>query len=158
MFIKDFSKEKSVAQAASVIESWSTKLSKVKRHYEIVFILSPSIDSAKSEALLSKIDKVGTDNGAEFLRKDNWGKMKMAHEIQKHQTGSYFYYRLIASREAINELERAMKLDTAFLRYQTIRLSDDLTEAQIQDLVERAPKEASVAPNARAEDESSDFH
>lgn len=146
-----------MAQAASVIENWSTKLSKVKRHYEMVFILSPSIDSAKSEALLSKIDKVGKDNGAEFLRKDNWGKMKMAHEIEKHQTGNYFYYRLIASREAINELERAMKLDTAFLRFQTIRLSDDLSEAQIQDLIERAPKEASVSPNARAEDESSDF-
>lgn len=124
----------------------------------MVFILSPSIDSAKSEALLSKIDKVGKDNGAEFLRKDNWGKMKMAHEIEKHQTGNYFYYRLISSREAINELERAMKLDTAFLRFQTIRLSDDLSEAQIQDLIERAPKEASVSPNARAEDESSDFH
>lgn len=147
-----------MAQAASVIENWSTKLSKVKRHYEIVFILSPSIDSAKSEALLSKIDKVGKDNGAEFLRKDNWGKMRMAHEIEKHQTGNYFYYRLIAAREAINELERMMKLDTAFLRFQTIRLSDDLSEAQIQDLIERAPKEASVSPNARAEDESSDFH
>ncbi len=146
-----------MAQAASVIENWSTKLSKVKRHYEIVFVLSPTIDAAKTEEVLGKLDRIGKETGAEFLRKDNWGKMRMAYEIEKHQTGHYFYYRFISARESVRELERAMRLDSTFLRFQTVRLSDDLSEADIQSLIERAPKEASVAPNSRSEEESPDF-
>lgn len=128
-----------------------------KRHYETIFILAPGTDEKVVTALLEKYTTSLETLGSSILRKDDWGKMKLAHEIEKHGQGRYFYYRYIATASAVLELERNLKLEVAILRFLTVRLSDVLSGAEQEDLKQRAAKEPSTPPNHTRADEYSDF-
>jgi len=128
-----------------------------KRHYETIFILAPGTDEKVVTTLIEKYTASLDSMGSAILRKDDWGKMKLAHEIEKHGQGRYFYYRYIATAAAVAELERNLKLEVSVLRFLTVRLSEALSEAEQEDLKQRAPKEASTPPNHTRADEYSDF-
>lgn len=147
-----------MAELAKTWDDRSSKLAQRRRHYETIFVVSPAVEESTLKALTDKLTQVLKEAGAEILRQDHWGKLRMAYEIEKHATGDYFYYRYIGGINCVAALERALKLDASILRYQTVRLSEDLTNEEIQALIERAPKEASVPPNVSVDDESPDFH
>ncbi len=128
-----------------------------KRHYETIFILAPGTDEKIVTTLTEKYSSTLETLGSGILRKDDWGKMKLAHEIEKHGQGRYFYYRYIATAAAVLELERNLKLEVAVLRFLTVRLSEVLSEAEQEDLKQRAAKEPSTPPNQQRADEYSDF-
>lgn len=124
-----------------------------QRHYETVFILSPTLNETQVKEIIAKNAKTLQDAGATSLRQDEWGKKRMAYAIQKHSVGHYFYFRYIGTEECVRLLERSLKLDAFVLRFQTVRLSAPLDQEQIKKLVERAPKEISSAPTLRGDDD-----
>jgi small subunit ribosomal protein S6 len=128
-----------------------------KRHYETIFIVSPAVTDAEAKKLAEKNAALITENNSTILRQDDWGKKKMAYEIEKHAMGRYYYFRYIGTHVCVNALERSLKLDANVLRYKTVRLSSDvLTEAAQAKLVEAAPQEESSAPSFRRNDDDYD--
>lgn len=130
-----------------------TAKSKRQRHYETIFIIAPNVSESKAKELIEKNAKVLGDTKATVLRQDDWGKKRMAYPMKKHAMGQYVYFRYIGTQEGVQALERSLKLDANILKYLSVRLSDPLSQAQIADLVERAPKEQSSCPNARGDEE-----
>ncbi len=128
-----------------------------KKHYETIFVLAPGTEEKTVTSLIEKFTGIIESRGGTCLRKDDWGKLRLAHEIEKHQQGRYFYFRYIGSSEIVKEFERSLKLDMNVLRFQTVRLSETLSEAEQEDLKTRAPKEASTPPNVSRHEESFEF-
>lgn len=128
-----------------------------KRHYETIFLLAPGTDEKLVNTLIEKVSGVIEGLSGSVLRKDDWGKLKLAHELDKHQQARYFYFRYISGTDAVKEFERTLKLDVNVIRFQTVKLSDVLAEAQQEDLKARAPKEASIPPTQMKHEEFEEF-
>lgn len=127
---------------------------KRQRHYETIFILSPALNESAIKQIIERSAKILTDTQATSLRQDDWGKKRMAYSIEKHAIGHYFYFRYIGTQETVAALERSLKLDANVLRHMTVRLSEQpLSQQQVDELVERAPREGTSAPSARSDDD-----
>lgn len=131
--------------------------SKRQRHYETVFIISPSLGEKEVNEILDRVTKALIEAGATMLRQDSWGKKRMAYMINKHAMGNYFYYRYVSTTEAVRAFERLLKLDANVLRLMTVRLSEPLNAADIKALVEKAPREQTSAPQLRMDSDDSAF-
>lgn|GEM_PF-5944153 len=148
---------KETGKKETELVNYRESLKQRRRDYETIFILSPTLDNKNVEELTSKAAQTLKGTDATVLRQDNWGKLRMAYEIEKHNQGHYFYFRYIGNGVSVQALERLMKLDTAFLRYQTVRLSEDLSEEEIEKLKQKIPNEKINPPHLFAEDEG-DFN
>jgi small subunit ribosomal protein S6 len=127
-----------------------------KRHYETIYIINPQVNDVEAKEIADKNLAILQQYGAQSLRSDDWGKKRMAHPIDKHQLGRYHYFRIVSNANALKEFERNLKLDARVLRFQTVKLSEILSQAEIADLVEKAPREPSSAPSIRQDDEDID--
>lgn len=124
-----------------------------QRHYETIFILSPLVNDPEAKEVAEKNLKVLNQFNATVLRQDEWGKRRMAHPMEKHQVGRYFFFRFVSTAQALKEFERSLKLDARVIRFASVVLSEPLSKTEIQDLIERAPREASSSPSIRQDDD-----
>lgn len=127
-----------------------------RREYETICVLSPAIDESRVKALMAKALEAFESAGGVVLRNDDWGKLRLPHEMKQHMQARYFYIRSLSSADAIKAFERAMKLEADFLVFQTVKLSEDLSEDQIEVRKKRAPQEK-VNPPFRSDDEEADI-
>ncbi|MBN8554794.1 MAG: 30S ribosomal protein S6 [Deltaproteobacteria bacterium] len=124
-----------------------------KRHYETVFVISPSVADAASKEISDKNAKLVSDTNGTILRQDDWGKKRMAYMIEKHAMGHYYFFRYVGTQDTVKAFERSLKLDANILRFQTVKLSEPLSKDEISRLVERASKEQSFAPSIRGDED-----
>ncbi len=89
------------------------------RQYETMVIIDALISDDAIQAEIQKINDIIVKNG-EVVRRDDWGKRKMAYQIKKKTHGFYviFYYK--AESAVVAELDRVLKLDENVLRWMTL--------------------------------------
>lgn len=131
------------------------------RRYENVFILLPDLQDEEISQSIERYRTVLTDNGAEMLRVDEWGRRKMAYEINNQTKGYYVLFEFISTSEPIVELERQMRLDDTVIRFLTIKQDDafDREEYEARKAaaeVEEAKRQAEASDDEEAETEDND--
>lgn len=91
----------------------------IMRQYETMVIIDAMISDEAIAAEIQKINDSIVANG-EILRRDDWGKRKLAYQINKKTHGFYviFYYK--AETSVVSSLEKAFKLNDNILRWMTI--------------------------------------
>lgn len=115
------------------------------REYETTFILQPEISDEGVKTIRERVDSVLERNGAIRLLYDDDGKRRLAYEIQHFQKGHYLTVHFFDSGKAIPEVERALRLDEAVLRFLTVKVSD-----VVGDVAQRK-KQAAEEEKIRAE-------
>jgi small subunit ribosomal protein S6 len=119
------------------------------REYELTFIVQPEISDEGCEALQQKLDAVLAAHGSIRLLYDDWGKRKLAYEIDRFQKGHYFVLSFLDEGKAVPELERLLRLEESALRFLTV-----LVDEQVKDVDGRkawATSEERVQAERRAE-------
>ncbi len=92
--------------------------------YEITYIIKPDVDEETKNALVTRYDKVLTDNGATELESKDWGKRRFAYEINKYREGTYHIVTFTASdAKAVDEFGRLSGIDGQVLRSMTVKLN-----------------------------------
>jgi small subunit ribosomal protein S6 len=86
------------------------------RNYETVFILNPSLDEETTKSVVEKFTTLISANG-EVQKVDEWGKRKLAYEINDFNEGYYVYVEYAAEVDFAKELERNYKIQDAVIRY-----------------------------------------
>jgi small subunit ribosomal protein S6 len=102
------------------------------REYETTFIVQPEITDDVRDAFLAKLDAHLESAGAVRLMLDDWGKRKLAYEIENFQKGHYYSLKYLDEGQAVAGLERLLKLEESILRYLTVRVAE-----QVEDLEAR---------------------
>jgi small subunit ribosomal protein S6 len=125
-----------------------------RRHFETVFILNPGMDEKAVEEVIEKNALLVANTEGSLLRQDDWGKLRMAYDIEKHAQGRYFYFRYIGAATTVKALERSLRLDANCMRFQTVRLSENLSTKEIDELMQKAPHEKSTSPTTQNDDQS----
>ena len=96
------------------------------RRYELIYLVHPEAEEAQISRMEDRVGQVLSDFSALVLKREDWGKRKLAYEIEKVNKAYYRYLEFIAKPAMIMELERVLRLVDVVIRYQTIRLEENI--------------------------------
>ncbi|MBC6307248.1 30S ribosomal protein S6 [Listeria booriae] len=92
------------------------------RTYEIMYIIRPNIEDEAKKAVVERFDGILTDNGAEIIESKDWGKRRLAYEIEDRKDGLYQITRISATTaDSINEFDRLAKISDDIIRHIVIK-------------------------------------
>ena len=92
------------------------------RKYEIMYIIRPTVEDEAKKALIERFDSVLTSNGAEIIESKEWGKRRLAYEIDDLREGYYQLVTANAGSEAIDEFTRLANINEGIIRHMTVRV------------------------------------
>lgn len=90
--------------------------------YESVFIVRQDVTAAQVDTLADGFAKIVDDNGGSIQRREYWGLRGLAFRIKKNRKGHYVLFNVDAPSDAVQEMERNMRLNEDVLRYMTVRV------------------------------------
>lgn len=91
------------------------------RKYEIMYIIRPNIEDEAKKALVERFNTVLTDNGAEVTETKDWGKRRLAYEINDFRDGFYQIVKVQAETAAVQEFDRLAKISEDMIRHIVIK-------------------------------------
>ena len=91
------------------------------RRYEMMIIISDSLEEDEAVAVFDSAKKVLADGEGTLVDEAWWGKRRFAYEIEKRNQGFYGILDIEASYDAVLELERRLKLRDEVVRFKTVR-------------------------------------
>lgn len=100
------------------------------RVYEVLFIVAPNTEESDTDALITQISDVITNQGATVAKVDRIGRRRLAYSIGKFNEGYYVVLTVEGTGSEIAEVERRMRVSDAVIRYITIRIDEDLKRAE----------------------------
>ncbi len=92
----------------------------MNRTYEVVTVLSPALGEEGLAATSAKI-KALVESAAEIVNIDDWGRKRLAYQVDDQKEGYYTLTTFRAGPEFPKELERVLKITEGVLRYLVIR-------------------------------------
>ena len=93
------------------------------KKYELMVILSPTLDSEQNEAAQQRILDIINSNGT-VGEVDDWGRRRLAYEIEDQTEGHYQVITFEAESEAPREIERVLEIMNGVMRYM-ITIADE---------------------------------
>jgi small subunit ribosomal protein S6 len=72
--------------------------------------------------MTEKVKAIIEQGGGKVLKMENWGKKKLAYEVQKEKKGTYVFLFFQSEGKVIGEVERAYRLDDAVMKFLTVKL------------------------------------
>lgn len=106
------------------------------RCYESVVVFVPELEAPQLEEQINWVKGLLEGGGAQLLEIENWGRKRLAYEIEKRKEGNYVLFRFKAPGALVGDLERNCRLNGNVIRYLTVRLKDKECEK-----VQEPPKE-----------------
>ncbi|EGK8007770.1 30S ribosomal protein S6 [Campylobacter lari] len=91
------------------------------RHYEVLFILKPTLTEEEVSAKLDFVKEVLTKNSAEIESVVPMGTRKLAYKIKKYERGTYFVIYFKAPTNLIAELERVLRITEEVIRFLIVK-------------------------------------
>ena len=121
------------------------------REYELMYILNPDLTPEREAEIHARLD--GGIEGGEgiILLRDDWGKRRLAYEIDKLQKGHYFVLNFLGSGAFIVDIERDLRLNPDVLRFLTICVNERVTDIEARKV--KAKEQAAEQQRRREERE-----
>ncbi|MGB8493124.1 MAG: 30S ribosomal protein S6 [Candidatus Acidiferrum sp.] len=124
-----------------------------ERLYDLIFIVRPATPEEEIKKVLTTIEHACAEKGGKIEKTENWGTRKLAYKVMKHREGIYVYQQVRTNHgELVHELERRLGVQDAVIKYQTVRLDEDLkrqkklTQKREQRAARRPRRSTAAAP------------
>ncbi len=95
-----------------------------QREYETIYVLRPDVGREVTEAVAGRVTDAIKNDGA-VTQIENWGRRKLAYAVSKYQRGVYVYFKYLGNGEVVSEVERALRLQEAVMKFQTVKVADE---------------------------------
>ncbi|ETJ13349.1 30S ribosomal protein S6 [Staphylococcus epidermidis] len=96
------------------------------RTYEIMYIVRPNIEEDAKKALVERFNGILASEGLEVLEEKDWGKRRLAYEINDFKEGFYNIVRIKTdNNKSTDEFQRLAKINDDIIRYIVIREDQD---------------------------------
>ncbi len=89
--------------------------------YELAVVFNAKLEDEERAAELEKVKDIITRFGGTVLDVDDWGKRKLAYEIQKMREGYYYFVHFEADPTCPGELESRVRIMESVIRYLCVR-------------------------------------
>ena len=91
------------------------------RHYELLFILKPTLTEDEVKVKADFIKEIITKNGGEIASVVEMGTRKLAYKIDKYERGTYFVIYFKAPTQLIAELVRNWRITEEVIRFLPVK-------------------------------------
>ena len=92
--------------------------------YELLFFVAPNTDEETRAGVMKRIDVAITADGGVVDSVEDWGKRKLAFEIDDLTEGDYTLINFHADPQQIAELDRVLRINDAVKRHMVVCRSD----------------------------------
>ena len=90
--------------------------------YELTVVVSAKLEDEERAATLERVKEVITRFGGTVTDVDDWGKRKLAYEIQKMREAYYYFVHFEADGTCPAEVENRVRIMEDVIRYLCVRL------------------------------------
>jgi small subunit ribosomal protein S6 len=125
-----------------------------ERLYDLIFICRPATPEEDVTKIVTTLENSAIEHGGKVEKTERWGTRRLAYRVSKHREG-IFVYMVVKSTQGdiIKELERRLKVADPVIKYQTIRLDEELKRQQKlihhrERRTSRRPRKQAAAPVA----------
>ena len=92
--------------------------------YELLFFVAPTLEEDVRASVMARIENVITAGEGTIDNVDNWGKRKLAYEINKLSEGDYILIDFHANPDHIAELDRILRINDNVQRHMIVVRQD----------------------------------
>ncbi|MDK2965711.1 MULTISPECIES: 30S ribosomal protein S6 [Lacrimispora] len=89
--------------------------------YELTVVLNAKLEDEERAAAMEKINGYITRFGGTVTGVDEWGKKRLAYEIQKMKEGFYYFIKFDGASTTPNELEENVRIMEPVIRYLCVK-------------------------------------
>ena len=89
--------------------------------YELAVVVSAKIEDEERAATIEKVKAYVERFGGNVTNVDEWGKKRLAYEIQKMREGYYYFIHFEAEATAPAEIEGRLRIMDNVLRFLCVR-------------------------------------
>ena len=120
--------------------------------YEILLLLDPDLPEERQSEVVARIRELVEKGGGDFERHDEWGRRKLAYEIDKKGEGTYHLLHVSCAPDTLDEVSRVLKIDDGVMRHMATRRSQTGTDSTVAAGVPTSDH-AEVVPVSTPEEE-----
>jgi small subunit ribosomal protein S6 len=124
------------------------------REYETIYVLRPDVTREVQERVASRIGDVVGREGGKLTQVETWGRRALAYPVAKHKRGVYVYLKYVGGGPVVNEIERNLRMLDEVLKYQTVKVREDIDVATLEVNPENLKFEAVEPPGEDEVEES----
>ena len=92
--------------------------------YELAVVVSAKIEDEERAAVVDRCKALIERFGGVITEVDDWGKKRLAYEIQKMKEGFYYFIRFEAPADAPAQLEQRVRIMDNILRFLCVRTDE----------------------------------
>ena len=116
------------------------------KKYELIFVTDASLELEVINEVVNKFTDL-VKNNATIVEATNWGKRKLAYEVNKKWDGFYTLIQFDGPADFIKELERVLRIDERVMKFLVIKV-DEKKIAQAEFYAQKR-REREAARSAR---------
>ena len=102
----------------------------IHNNYEFVLLSPPNLGEDQIKLSFEKLTSTISRLGGTVLVEEPWGSIKMAYEINRHRYAKYFLIDYVGPAELPLELERLVRIDSTFMRFLTVKVSENVSDIE----------------------------
>ena len=92
--------------------------------YELLFFVAPTISDEDRVAVMKRIETTIAEGAGKVDNVDEWGKRKLAYEINGLTDGDYTLVNFHADPQNVAELDRVLRINDAVVRHMIVQRED----------------------------------
>ena len=100
--------------------------------YELAVVVSANVDDEVRNATVEKCKALIERFGGQITNVDDWGKKKLAYEVQKMKEGFYYFIQFDAETSAPAEIESRVRIMDNVIRYLCVK--QDEKESRLENV------------------------
>jgi small subunit ribosomal protein S6 len=89
--------------------------------YELALVVNAKVEDEVRDATVEKAKEYITRFGGTITNVDDWGKKRLAYEIQKMREGYYYFIQFDAEADCPAQLENSVRIMDNVLRFLCVR-------------------------------------
>ena len=120
--------------------------------YETTIVIDSLQKSEDTQNMVTKIENFIKNNGGTITEIEEWGKKRLAYEINRKQYGNYFHIRFEGPATLPALLENEYRLQESILRYLTVKSDPRILKKRARE--EEAAKSAEEDAAAETTDKT----
>jgi small subunit ribosomal protein S6 len=118
------------------------------RHYETIYIANPNLGESEYRDVLTRYTSLIEKNKGVLIRTEEWGTQRLAHEVKKFDKGTYVLLNYCGAPGLTAELERDLNLNDRILKFQTMKIAQEVNPEDLLKKEREARKETVAEPAA----------
>ncbi len=123
--------------------------------YELALVVSAKLEDEARDAVVEKAKSYITRYNGVITEVEEWGKKKLAYEIQKMHEGFYYFIQFEADSQCPAEIERHVRIMDNVLRYLVVRKTHNLLQRIFENTIKKPVHSLRIK---RYNDEQSNFN